>query len=555
MTAITQKLQNSVGLWFNWRYFLQDNITGSWMLAVWVALLAVVTAVYTSRQLAILPVSTIIVIILWLAGIGLTLMSGLFKRHTAVGTWLKDNMMNSVSNTLLTLFLSLVIVSAANGIWQWAFVNATFDKNLTAPETRNPDGATWGVILGAWNLLMVGTLEKIYFYRVWMSFGFVAVLSVISLAVNKIGLWKSNAILRNVLMAIWALSPIIVYVFIAGVSSDGPFIDPLTLIKGEVLILAIFGLLYWQKTVKFTIPTFVIWALAWPILYLSWQAIGQSGLFPPINVAKWGGLMLTIIIAVSVILLSFPLGMVLALGRRSDIRGIPWWIIWPVAITLTLWAFSTHSRAILGSVRNNADYVLALWPLIIPSAAYMLQRMFKGNMVAAGSTFFIEFIRGVPLITLLFMAIIMAPFFLPPGVQLENIWAVIVGYSLFSSAYMAENIRGGLQALPRGQFEAADALGLNTIQKMRFIILPQALRIVIPAIVGQFIGSFKSSSLVAIVGLFELLGITKVVIANPQWLGLRKELYVFAGIIYFVGSAVMSAYSRRLETKLGVGTR
>jgi general L-amino acid transport system permease protein len=120
---------------------------------------------------------------------------------------------------------------------------------------------------------------------------------------------------------------------------------------------------------------------------------------------------------------------------------------------------------------------------------------------------------------------------------------------------MAENIRGGLQALPRGQFEAADALGLNTVQKMRFIILPQALRIVIPAIVGQFIGSFKSSSLVAIVGLFELLGITKIVVANPQWLGLRKELYVFAGIIYFVGSSIMSAYSRRLESKLGVGTR
>lgn len=555
MTAITQKIQNSVGLWFNWRYFLQDNITGSWMLTVWVALLAVVTAVYTSQQLAVLPVSTIIVIILWLVGIGLTLMAGLFKRHTAVGAWLKENMMNSVSNTLLTLFLSLVIVSVANGIWQWAFVNATFDANLTEPDTRNPDGATWGVIIGAWNLLMVGTLEKIYFWRVWTAFGFVAVLGAVSFVINKIGLWKSNAILRNILTGLWVLSPIIIYIFIAGISAEGPFIDPIMLVKGEVAILALFGLLYWQKTVKFTIPTFAVWALAWPILYLIWQGIGKSEMFPPVNVTTWGGLMLTIIIAVSVILLSFPLGMVLALGRRSDIRGIPWWIIWPVAITITLWAFNTHSRSILDSVRNNADYVLAMWPLLILGAAYMLQKMFRGNMVSAASTIFIEFIRGVPLITLLFMAIIMAPFFLPAGVELENIWAVIVGYSLFSSAYMAENIRGGLQALPRGQFEAADALGLNTVQKMRFIILPQALRIVIPAIVGQFIGSFKSSSLVAIVGLFELLGITKVVVANPQWLGLRKELYVFAGIIYFVGSSIMSAYSRRLESKLGVGTR
>ena len=555
MTAITQKIQESVGAWFNWRYFLQDNITGSWYLTVWVLLLSIATAVYTFQQLAARPVTTIIVLVLWVVGIGLTLMTGLFKRHTLVGAWLKENLMSSVSNTLLTLILTLVIVSAVSDVWQWAVVNASFDKNLTAPENRNPDGATWGVIIGSWNLLMVGTLEKIYFYRVWMAFGFVAVLGAISFVVNKIGLWKRNDILRNVLTAIWAFSPVVIYIFIAGVSSEGAFIDPLILLQGEVFVLAVYGLLYWQKTVKFSIPSFAVWALVWPILYIAWQAIGKSEAFPLINVATWGGLMLTIVIAVSVILLSFPIGMILALGRRSDIRGIPWWIVWPSAIILTIWAFNTHSRAILGSVRNDTDYVLALWPLLILGTAYLLQKMFKGNMVAAASTAFIEIIRGAPLITLLFMAIIMAPFFLPQGVELENVWAVIIGYALFSSAYMAENIRGGLQALPRGQFEAADALGLNTIQKMRFIILPQALRIVIPAIVGQFIGSFKSSSLVAIVGLFELLGITKVIVANPQWLGLRKELYVFAGIIYFVGSSIMSAYSRRLESKLGVGTR
>ena len=118
---------------------------------------------------------------------------------------------------------------------------------------------------------------------------------------------------------------------------------------------------------------------------------------------------------------------------------------------------------------------------------------------------------------------------------------------------MAELIRGGLQAIPRGQFDAADAIGLNALQKMRFIILPQAITIVIPGIVGQFIGSYKSSSLVAIVGLFELLGITNVIIGNPQWIGLRRELYVFAGIIYFTGSFIMSWYSRRLESRLRVG--
>ena len=137
----------------------------------------------------------------------------------------------------------------------------------------------------------------------------------------------------------------------------------------------------------------------------------------------------------------------------------------------------------------------------------------------------------------------------------ENVWAVILGYALFSAAYMAELIRGGLQAIPRGQYDAADATGLNTLQKMRFIILPQAITIVIPGIVGQFIGSYKSSSLVAIVGLFELLGITNVIVSNPQWLGLRQELYVFVGVIYFTGSFIMSWYSRRLESRLRVGLR
>ena len=555
MAALTRKFENSIGSQFNWRYFLQDNITGSWMLTVWIVLLSTVTAVYTMKQMQALPLTTTIVLILWVVGIGFAMLNGLFKKKTAVGAWLKTNLMSSVSNVLLTLFLTLAVVAIANSIWQWAFINATFDPNKTLPQDRPEDGATWGVVIGAWHLLMVGRLDAIYDYRVFMALGYVTILGLISFVSNKVGIWARNDILRNVLVGLWIISPIIIYILLAGVPFEGPLIDPIAIIKGEVAVLAVYGLLYWQKTVKFTIPTFVGWVLAWPVAYIIWRLIGQSEAFVPINVTTWGGLMLTIIIAISVILLSFPIGMILALGRRSDIRGIPWWIVWPVAILIALWAFNTHSKAIIESARNNVDYILAMWPLLILGAAYLLQSMFKGNMVAASSTAFIEFIRGVPLITLLFMAIIMAPFFLPEGMQLENVWAVIIGYALFSSAYMAENIRGGLQALPRGQFEAADALGLNTTQKMRFIILPQALRIVIPAIVGQFIGAFKSSSLVAIVGLYELLGIVNVIVANPQWLGLRKELYVFAGIIYFVGSGIMSAYSRQLETKLGVGTR
>jgi general L-amino acid transport system permease protein len=305
--------------------------------------------------------------------------------------------------------------------------------------------------------------------------------------------------------------------------------------------------------IKFSVPSLVGWALVWPVAYVIWLLLGQSELFPPINPAQWGGLLLTLVIASSVILLSFPLGMVLALGRRSEVRGIPWWITWPAAIAVTIWGLTTSTPAILDQAEGTIQQLLAFWPLLILVIAYILTRMFQGNVIAASSTVFIEFVRGVPLITLLFMAIIMAPFFLPEGTRVENVVAVIIGYALFSAAYMAELIRGGLQAIPRGQYDAADAIGLNSLQKMRFIILPQAITIVIPGIVGQFIGSFKSSSLVAIVGLFELLGVVKLIVANEQWLGLRQELYVFVGIIYFIGSFIMSWYSRRLERRLRVG--
>lgn len=558
MTAITElitKRFESIEDRFNWRYFLQDNVTSSWYLTVWVLILAIAAVAYTISQMSISPVSTIIILVAWLIGLGFAVANGLFKRSTSVGAWLKANLLSSVSNVLLTLIMLLAIAAAIRGIWSWAVVNAIFSKDMTEPEFRHPNGATWGVIPGAWNLLMIGRLDRIFIPRVQMALGYIVVLGVISFVLNKTGHWKRIRPLRQTLLAFWGLSPFVIYILLAGVAKEDSFINLGTLLKGEAFVVGIFLLFWWQKAIKFSIPTFVVWIAAWPIAYIIWRAIGQSEILPPINVVTWGGLMLTLIIAVSVILLSFPLGMILALGRRSDIRGIPGWLLWPVAIILTIWQLAVHTPQILGEIRSQADYVLAFWPLLILGFAYLLQKMFKGNVVAAASTAFIELIRGVPLITLLFMAIIMAPFFLSEGSTLENVWAVIIGYALFSSAYMAENIRGGLQALPKGQFEAADSLGLNTFQKMRFIVLPQALRIVIPAIVGQFIGSFKSSSLVAIVGLFELLGTVAVIVSNPQWLGLRKELFVFAAVIYFIGSAVMSAYSRRLESQLGVGQR
>ena len=557
MTALSgsfkDRFQDSISRRFHWQYFLQDNITGSWLLTVWVAILTLATLALTVRQLSAFPAATTIILLLWFVGILIVAGEGLHIRHSRVGRWLKANLLNSVSNTLLTLFILLVLYALVDAIWQWAVVNATFSPAFTEPQYRNPDGATWGVIVGAWDLLMYGRFPRDQLYRVWAVVAFFVVMAVATFAARKTGLWERSKPVRSILTALWVASPVLVYILLAGVPGEGAFINPTTLIVGEILVLGIFGLFSWQRVIKFSWLSFIGWALFWPVAYIAWRAIGKSGAFPPIIVATWGGLLLTMIIASAVILLSFPLGMVLALGRRSEIRGIPWWLIWPVAFIVTIWGLSNSTPEILATAQDTWQRILAFWPLLILVAAYILQRTFRGNVIAAASTTFIEIIRGVPLITLLFMGIIMAPFFLGQGATLENVYAVIIAYALFSAAYMAELIRGGLQAIPRGQYDAADAIGLNTLQKMRFIILPQAITIVIPGVVGQFIGSYKSSSLVAIIGLFELLGTTNNIVSNPQWLGLRQELYVFAAVIYFTGSFIMSWYSRRLEARLAVG--
>ena len=551
--SLTERLQGTVERPFNWKYWVQDNLTGSRLLTIWVIVLALATLLVTVRSLNQFPAATAVTLILWLAGLALTGAEGLGIRYTRLGRWLKANLLSSVSNALLTLLLLLLLFALVNSIWQWAVVNATWLPEQTVPELRSQDGANWGVVVGAWDLLMVGRFPREAMGRVQAGLIFFVVLGIISFAANKTGVWERVRPVGRILTALWVLSPIVLYILLAGVSAEGPLINPVTLFIGEVLILGTFALLWWQRVIRFSWPTFIGWVLVWPVFYVVWRLIGQSELFPPINPSLWGGLLLTIVIAATVIILSFPLGMALALGRRSEIRGIPWWLIWPVAIAGFAWGIANSTPALLDRAQFWWQTLIAFWPVLILVAAVILQRMFQGNVIAATSTAFIELVRGVPLITLLFMGIIMAPYFLPPEAEIEDIVAVIIGYSLFSAAYMAELIRGGLQAIPRGQYDAADAIGLNSLQKMRFIILPQAITIVIPGIVGQFIGSYKSSSLVAIVGLFELLGIIGVIVANPQWIGLRQELYVFAGVIYFTGSFIMSWYSRRMERRLRVG--
>lgn len=206
---------------------------------------------------------------------------------------------------------------------------------------------------------------------------------------------------------------------------------------------------------------------------------------------RWGGLVITLILATFGIALAFPLSILVALGRRSSMPAIK---------TLCV--------------------------------------------------LYVELIRGVPLISLLFMASVMFPLFLPEGMNIDKLLRAQIAIILFAAAYLAEVVRAGLQALPRGQYEAADALGLTYWQKTGFIILPQALRLVIPPLVNTFIGFFKDTSLVLIIGIFDLLTAGKTAIVEPAWQGFGIEIYVTVGLIYFVFCFAMSRYSQGLEAEL-----
>ncbi|HSR31227.1 MAG TPA: amino acid ABC transporter permease [Anaerolineae bacterium] len=241
----------------------------------------------------------------------------------------------------------------------------------------------------------------------------------------------------------------------------------------------------------------LLWLVSFFVSLILLGGLGNSKLLPRVESSAWGGLLLTFLLALVGIVASFPIGVSLALGRQSSL---------PV--------------------------------------------------VKVSCTLFIEMVRGVPLVTILFMASIILPLFLPEEVRIDRVLRAMIGMTLFAAAYMAENVRGGLQAIPRGQYEAARAVGLTGFQTTTFIILPQALRAVIPAIVGQFIALFMDTTLAIIVGLMELLAVGKAVLqSNQEWLLLDKEVYLFIAVAFWLFTYSMSYASRRLETALGVGER
>lgn len=244
------------------------------------------------------------------------------------------------------------------------------------------------------------------------------------------------------------------------------------------------------------------WPRSWrPALILLWVGVlaiaialmrgGLAGL-EPVPTSRWGGLPLTLLLTYLGLSFAFPLGVLLALGRRSD---------WP----------AVHSVCVI----------------------------------------YIELVRGVPMISVLFMASFMLPLMLPPGLQVDVLLRVLVGITLFAAAYLAEVVRGGLQSVPRGQLEAARALGLTAMQAHRHVVLPQALKAVVPALVNSFIGVFKDTSLVSIVSLYELTGaLTLALGGDTTWRPFYLEGYLFVALIYFVMCSSLSRYSRYIERRL-----
>ncbi len=258
-------------------------------------------------------------------------------------------------------------------------------------------------------------------------------------------------------------------------------------------MMILFGLLFYSRDrTHWKKPL----AYAWIIGLFTMGLLMKGGIFGlrSVESTQWGGLPLTLLLAVFGLTAAYPLGVILALGRRSKMPGVK---------------------------------VLCI--------------------------VYIELIRGVPLISLLFMSSIIFPLFLPEGVTFNKILRAQAAIILFTAAYIAEVVRGGLQGMSRGQYEAAESLGLNYYMTMRLIILPQALKIVIPPTVSILISAFKDTSLVVIIALFDLLKTTQSVLSNPEWMGFSREAYVFIAILYFLGCFSMSNYSRRLERELSRG--
>ncbi len=401
--------------------------------------------------------------------------------------WFRENLFSSPVNVLLTIVSLFVLFLVLRLVLPW-LTNAVWDANslsecreiLAAKGLGSHDGACLAVIKDRWHQLMFGFYPSHLYWRPVLAFVLflVAIMPVLFSWVPRQALYLTAA------------APFLGYWLVWGGSIWGIVFVALAIVIGYAVFRALEGVNGILATVG---------AILVPIIYLLYAAgplAGQVNDILPIGIEavksnQLGGFTLAIIIGLAGIVLSLPLGILLALGRQSDLF-----------------------------------------------------------IIKTFSVIFIEVIRGVPLIVWLFTASLLLNYFLPPGTNFDLVLRVIIMVTLFSAAYIAEVVRGGLAALPTGQYEAADALGLDYPKSMRLIVLPQALKISIPGIVNTFIGLFKDTTLVVFIGLSDPIGFTNLIRANTDWNGIYWELFGFVGLVFFILCFSMGRYSLWLERQL-----
>ena len=406
--------------------------------------------------------------------------------ETGIVKWLRENLFATWSNAILTIVALYVIFLVLRGTMPWLF-NGVWGASSLAECREILDGATGGcfaVLTERWNQLLFGfTYPSELYWRPTIAFFllFAALAPVLFFD------------LPRKLLIFTGIYPFLAYWLIWG----GTILVPIFALAGFIV-----GYLAYVRLERVSFAAGFFGGVAAALL--TWWITGfiteaASGLLALQEVPSrdMGGYMLNMMLGVTCVSLSLPIGIALALGRQSSMPLIKWICV-----------------------------------------------------------IFIEFVRGVPLITLLFVANVMLAYFFPPGTGVDLFIRVVIMIPLFSSAYIAEVIRGGLAALPKGQYEAADSLGLDYPQAMRLIILPQALKISIPGIVNIAVGLFKDTTLVSVISMFDILGMIRgPILASTEWNGVYWELLGFACVVFFVVCYSISQYSQWLERRLATDHR
>ncbi len=412
--------------------------------------------------------------------------------------WLKKNLFGNIWNTLLTAAVFGLLFLILKPFWEWTVVNAVWTASTRREcMSISPDGACWAGIIPWINNLMYGLYPDRLQWRVDLGF-VLGILWFLPLALKKAKHKMQIALLGILLMPFLAN-----YLFLGGERSNFHYIVACSALGALLLIYLniVLNYLNGKSLVRYIEPFIermakqhtalfsylIIWFIATGVI----AVLFKSQTLEYVSVDAWGGLFLTLIISGVSIVAALPIGIVLALGRRSDMPIIKWFSICTI-----------------------------------------------------------ELVRSVPMITVLFMSVTMLPLFFPNTMELNKLVQVLVAVCLFAGAYMAETVRGGLQAIPRGQYDAAKSLGIGYWYTMIFIILPQALRAMIPNIVTSFISLFKDTTLVSIIGLFDIMLMARNISIDKNWLGLHTEPLVAISILFFVFCYSMSRYSQRLEKRL-----